>query len=168
MDFTDEIKNIIDAIIAGGITATTVISVINLIRGTFSGIKVSKLMNFTAVADQNIKNNQLSFADLKKQLVSNFTEIVNQVKTEIVAPLKKELESLSKDNVMLADIAVSLISVVNVPVDQKKQFFDALCKISSISTEAKTLLSANIASEEQQLLVAKTDDTKIAENISNS
>jgi hypothetical protein len=168
MGFTEEIENIITGIMAGGITATTVISVINLIKGTFSGIKVNKLMNFTAVADKNIKDNQMGFGELKKQLLSNFTEIVNQVKTEIVVPLKQELLELKNDNVMLADLTVSLLSLVNVPLDQKRQFFNSLCKITTISAEATKLLSASIESQEKQQITAKATDTVIEQKITNS
>lgn len=161
MDFSEQVKNLIQVILATGVSATTIFSAVNLFKGIFSGVKLNKLTSFVAVADANIKENQISFKDLKKQLIS-------EIKTAVVDPLVAEVKALSNDNVALANLSVSLLSLVNVPLDQKRQFFNALSKINSISSESLKLLEANIASEEAKKESISVDNAIIESKINNS
>jgi hypothetical protein len=149
----------------GAISINTVLSVFNLFKGIFGSRRISKLMNFTAVADMNIKDNQVSFATLKKDLLQDFTGVLEKVKNELINPLVNRLAVSEKNNVMLS---VTLLSLVNVPLDQKRELFSALSGISTISNQAKELLSASIKSEESQQVATQTNDNLISENISKS
>jgi len=168
MDFTEQFKNWILTILAGGISVNAVISGINLIKSIFGGMKVSKLLNFTAVAENTVKDNQNVFAELKKQFNTNASEFMADIKTNFFEPMKKEVESLKTDNVMLANIVVTTLSLVNVPIEQKNQLFNSLCKISSVADETKKLLSASIESQQAQETAEKQDNSVIIQNISNS
>jgi hypothetical protein len=152
----------------GAISINTVLSVFNLFKGIFGSRRISKLMNFTAVADMNIKDNQVSFATLKKDLLQDLTGVLEKVKNELINPLVNRLAVSEKNNVMLSDITVTLLSLVNVPLDQKRELFSALSGISTISNQAKELLSASIKSEEAQQVATQTNDNLISENISKS
>jgi hypothetical protein len=154
----NEIQTWIAGIATGGITLTTIISGINLFKGIFSGRKVEKLMNFTAVADNNIKTNQMSFATLKKDLM-------RELKEEIVAPLVAQIKQLSSDNTSVTTIAVTLLSMVNVPIDQKRELFNVLSKVSSVSSQATEFLRASIKSQEGQIAVNTQTKTALTEKI---
>jgi hypothetical protein len=156
-----EIQTWLLGIFAGGLTANTVISGINLFKGVFTGKKLEKVTKFVAVADDNIKNNQTSFAEVKKQLVK-------EIKDEIVAPILANLKEITSDNAVLAEISIACLSMVNVPLDQKKQLFNVLSRVSNVSSQAKELLSANIKDQESKLLNSQANDNLLLDNISKS
>jgi len=130
--------------------------------------RISKLMDFTVVASKTIGDKEKSISDLEKIFKSDSSNFIENVKTIIVDPILKKMDTVINDNIVLANLSVSLISVLNVPIDEKKQLFNALSKISSISAETVKLLSASIASQEAQQVVAVKTDNLISENISKS
>jgi len=164
----NEIQTWLVGVLAGGITLNSIISGINLFKGIFGGLKVSKLMNFTAVADKNIKDSQGIILALKEQFQQNAKEVFEQFKVEILEPLVKKVNLLETDNTMLAELSVTLLSLVNVPLDQKQQFFKVLSGIANVSEKAKTMFEASITSQESQQAVAVKTDNLISEKISNS
>ena len=164
----NEIQTWLVGVLAGGITLNSIISGINLFKGIFGGLKVSKLMNFTAVADKNIKDSQGIILALKEQFQQNAKEVFEQFKVEILEPMVKKVNLLETDNTMLAELSVTLLSLVNVPLDQKQQFFKVLSGIANVSEKAKTMFEASITSQESQQAVAVKTDNLISEKISNS
>jgi|GEM_PF-4403624 len=138
----------------------TGLNVIKFLNGILSGKNVKKLLSFTAIADKSIKDTKIDLISLKKEVVESF-------KKEIVAPLVAQVKKVKDDNEMLANIAVTALSLANVPLDQKKELFNALNKINSISQETQNLLNASIQTAEKQQEEEKQEDEELNETINN-
>lgn len=141
--------------------ANGAVSILNFFRAGFSGKKIKNLSDFTVIASKGF--------DFAKQEI---TTMSNQIKAEvvetIVKPLTQELQGLKEENTLLANLAVMALSVAPVPLDQKKEIFLALSKVSSITTETTKLLEANIAAGETARLNYENDNEKINDLIEES
>jgi len=139
----------------------TALNLVKMLGGVLNGKGLKKLLSFTAIADKNVKSSELNFKSIK-------TEIVKAIKEEIVAPLVAELQSEREDKTLLANIAVTALSVSNVPLAEKKALFNVLNKISLVSSEATKLLEANIKVAEEKNLIVEKEDNDLEESINNS
>lgn len=121
---------------------------------------LSKVTDFTVIVNEGIEEFKKSFNEEK----DNF---IKKVKTEVINPLVSDIKSLTSDNAKLADISVTLLSQLNVPLNVKKQYFDVLKGVSNVSTVAKDLLAQSIANDEAQLNESEQEEQDLTDTIDN-
>jgi hypothetical protein len=87
-----------------------------------------------------------------KVLYDKFEEFQNEFEKQSV-----KIDSVTKENVMLASLAVQAISVANIPVDAKEKFFNSMVETVKINDEIKKTLEIII--EKQKEVQLKSQET---------
>ena len=119
---------------------------------------VKKLMSFTALADKNVKSSKTEYAIFKKELMKTVVE-------EIVKPLQEEILSVKDDNAKLVDITVATLSMINVPLPQKKEVFNVLSTVKNVSETAIKVLDESIKNDESILAESQENDDVLNKEI---
>ena len=143
-------------VVGGGV----IVNVLAFIKITLGNKKISKVTDFTVIAKK-------SFDKAKEEMVSIKHEIIKEVEIKVVEPLVTRIKQLTLENAKLADITVSALSLINVPLDSKKQLFEVLSGVSSVSTQAKDLLAQSILNDEQQINESNQDNQDLTDSINN-
>ena len=87
-----------------------------------------------------------------KVLYDKFEEFQNEFEKQ-----SAKIDSVTKENVMLANLAVQAISVANIPVDAKEKFFNSMVETVKINDEIKKTLEIII--EKQREVQLKSQET---------
>jgi len=144
----------------GTLGVSTAINILTFMKTSLGGKKITKMSDFAVVADKSMKYAKSEFATAKEQ-------IVTETKKQIIEPLQAQVKGLISDNAQLASLCVSLVSLIPMPLDVKKNAVNVISTINNVSVEAKTLLEASVVAQEQQELVQQEQDNELQENINN-
>lgn len=141
-------------------------NLIGILGGGFSLTLIVKVIA-DAVSNRKATRSIDNFGNLLGNNGKAILKIVNDfkddIKKEIVAiiddnkSLVKELKQERKEKEFLQEAFVTVLSVANVPIAQKKEYYNAVLKVSSISEVAKTSLLASIEAEEQKIVSSNVE-----------
>lgn len=133
--------------------------------GAVGGISVYAILNTL-----KSKKTLLNFEGLGhgfKQIQNDLKGFVKIVYEELKA-LKDEVKASKEENMLLReenkqfkDLLVTTLTVVNVPLDQKKTFYNSLLKTTNIAGVALEALETNITSTEQEKAVETERNNEI-------
>lgn len=140
--------------LGGVFTAQMALSGFNTIRQVVFGKKLSKVVSFSALADVTMKNVPVKMENI-------MLKFMKAVEDEIVKPLKEEITVVKNDNQALANLVVLSMAMTNVPLSQKKEIFNAITKIQSITNETAEYLKQQIADQEQSVTVSVVEDQEL-------
>lgn len=134
---------------------------------TTGGVSIAAIKWF--VVDKiNLAKKELDVINFKAKIqdVGQDVKVVTKVLYDKFEEFQKEFEkqsvkidSVTKENVMLANLAVQAISVANIPVDAKEKFFNSMVETVKINDEIKKTLEIIIEKQKEvQLKSQKTID----------
>ena len=145
-------------VMIGTLGVGTVISVGTFIKTSVSGKKFTKVSDFAVVADQSIKFAKSEITNAKKQ-------IVEETRTEIVEPLKEQVQVLVSDNAKLSSLVVSLLSYIPLPLEVKKPAVAVIGTLGQITPEVIELIEATVSYQEKQAVIENEQDTELTKSI---
>lgn len=130
------------------------------------------LAGFKWLVLDKIKNNKVSldFVSLKNTLSTKVDKVFDSIAIvfDRVEKLSGIVENMTQENAVkdeqigaLSDLVVQTLSIANLPLDQKAQFYDNLNKISIISDNAKKVLSGVVANQKQVAQVEENIDKEL-------
>lgn len=130
------------------------------------------LAGFKWLVLDKIKNNKvgLDFVSLKNTLSTKVDKVFDSIAIvfDRVEKLSGIVENMTQENAVkdeqigaLSDLVVQTLSIANLPLDQKAQFYDNLNKISIISDNAKKVLSGVVANQKQVAQVVENIDKEL-------
>lgn len=136
----------VELMATGGVTIATIkwfiIDKINLAK------KELDVINFKA----KIQDVGQDVKVVTKVLYDKFEEFQNEFEKQ-----NAKIDSVTKENVLLANLAVQAISVANIPVDAKEKFFNSMVEAVKINDEIKKTLEIII--EKQKEVQLKSQET---------
>lgn len=133
--------------------------------GAVGGISVYAILN-TLKSKKTLLNFEglgHGFKELKKEF-KGYMKVIFDKLTSFEIKLdksEKENELLRQDNKLLLDLLVTTLTVVNVPLDQKKAFHTSLRKVANIADTAVEALKTNIDTLEQEKAVETERNNEI-------
>ena len=155
------IQDNLAGIIGGGLSLTLVVKIIA------DAITIKKLGRSMDVFGGSLGNNG-------KAILKIVNDFKDDIKKEIVAliddnkGLVQELKEERVEKEFYQEALVTVLSVANVPIAQKKEYYNAVMKVSSISDVTKDSLLASIEADEQKVLSSNTKIDNALELIDNS
>lgn len=121
----------------------------------------------------------------KKNLeIGNFQGIVNQVGSDVKAVNKvlydkfeifqnqlkeheAKMEKVTQENALLSDLVIQALSVANVPLSAKQQFFNTLTQAVKVNDNVKQTVDAILKAQQQTILqsqeIQDTTEEKLSE-----
>lgn len=148
-------------ILTGGVTLSLIVKII---ADAISNRKATRSIDgFGNLLGNNGKAILKIVNDFKDDIKKEIVAIIDDNKS-----LVKELKAERKEKEFLQEVFVTVLSVANVPIAQKKEYYNAVMKVSSISDVTKDSLLASIEADEQKVLSSNTKIDNALELIDNS
>ncbi len=145
--FFQAIQDNLVGILGGGVSLTLIVKIIS---DAVSGKKLNKTIgNFGGLLSNNGNAILKIFNDFKEEVKTQVVDLVSSVEVLLEENKKEKIEKE-----FFQDMLITTLSVANVPVSQRKEFYSAISKVSSISEAAKASLLSSIEADEQKVVVS--------------
>lgn len=131
----------VDIMATGSLGGISIYAIVNAVRNK------KTIINFDVLGD-NYKEIEKGFKNIGKVIYDELNVVKESFK-EVVG----ELQVAKEDNKILKDLLITTLSVANVPLEQKKTFYNTILKISKASDLAVLSLKESIDLEEEQKLI---------------
>jgi hypothetical protein len=143
--------------IFGG-TATGLIALKMFVFDSLSGKKVDRLMDFSSVAKKEFKA-------IGEIVTDGLDKFKKQLVAEVVTPLVQKSDMLVKENGVLANLVVQLISVSTLPYEQRVNVYKGVKVLSSINENVLRGLEVSLRLQEESTKQDSIQSGQLAEDI---
>lgn len=135
-------------------------------------LQVAKMMILDPIMTRKTQFNLSSFQTLQtsvrdevKTVLKITVDSFDELKREVVQPLIQEIKSKDYQTAVLTDVVITMLSNVNVPLNQKQEAFKRLSTLETMNKEIIATLMANLEKEKEKSEVEQKSVSQVYENL---
>lgn len=108
---------------------------------------------------------QTSVRDEVKSVLKIAVDSFDEIKRDVIQPMIEEIKRKDYQTALLTDVVITLMSNVQVPLDQKQDAFKRLSMLDTMNKEIIDKITANLQTQKEQTVIQQENVNQVYEQL---